>query len=324
MNKARSYSDITLMPRLGVVPSRSRCDPSVSFLGRTFKLPIVPANMRCSISFDKAVWLSENDYFYVLHRFYDYEDISEWVKNNQHLKTISISIGVNRRDIELVQIILERGDRIDFLTIDVAHGHSVMVKNTVTKLIEIFALYSGKTRLIVGNITSVEAVEDLIDWGVDAIKVGIGQGHVCTTRTQTGFGVPMASAVIACAQSAKALGVPIIADGGVSHYGDAAKAIALGASMVMVGSMFARCIDSPAEFAPRDHNYKRWYGSASEENKGEKKHIEGICRTEICNGLTYEEMLTEWKEALQSSISYAGGVTLECLKTLKPTNVINI
>jgi len=168
--------------------------------------------------------------------------------------------------------------------------------------------------VIVGNITDGNAAAAFTDWGADALKVGIGQGHVCTTRLETGFGMPMFTAIQECFDNTD---LPIIADGGISQFGDAAKAISAGATMVMSGSMFARCIDSPAETEKPGRTpgtYKRWFGSASEENKGANKYVEGKCVLEETNYLTYEELLRKWKEALQSSISYAGGDDLMSLR----------
>jgi len=326
MTKELAYSDVTLIPRKGVVSSRSECSTAVDFLGQTFKTPIIPANMKCSISFDIAVEMSRMRNFYILHRFYDYEQILEWIGRHQHLETISISIGVQEKDIDLVKDIIQLGYRVDYITIDVAHGHS---ENVRTALHIIHNLYrDGRPKLIAGNVCTSDGVRDLIKWGADAVKVGIGQGHVCTTRTQTGFGMPMFGCVHECSRwmyddiidyENPLPYVPIIADGGVYHYGDAAKAIVAGADMVMAGSMFARCVDSPAETVTDEHGalLKKWFGSASEENKGNSNHIEGIVRREPMNGLLYREMLEDWKQALQSSISYAGGDKLNALKYIE-------
>jgi GMP reductase len=289
--------------------------------------------MKCSIDFDKAVWMSENDYFYVLHRFYDYNYIFEWVANHQHLRTVSISLGVQDVDMRFMGDLYDSGLYVDFITIDVAHAHSVTVKDFLLRLRTLLANKSdvlnkdaSLPKIVVGNVTTPEAVRDLVSAGADAIKVGIGQGHVCTTRLQTGFGVPMFQCIQECVQWRDIYQdeipdtVPIIADGGVSHYGDVAKALVAGADMVMVGSMFARCIDSPADTIGdpwKEAMKKRWYGSASEFCKGERKHVEGIERVERTNGLTYEQMLSEWEEALQSAISYAGGTSLESFKQVQ-------
>lgn len=315
MLKALSYQQVTLEPKFGIAPNRSSCDTSVDFLGKKFDLPIIPANMKCSIDFDKAEWCRDNNICYILHRFYPYDEIESWLNYNHH-KLISISIGVQPEDIEFVKRIAASQSRVDFITIDVAHGYCQRVKNMLFSIQDL-DWKRGKPMVIVGNIASAEAAEMFTDWGANALKVGIGQGHVCTTRLETGFGVPMYTCVKECAQ---ATNIPIIADGGIGHFGDVAKAIHAGADMVMVGSMFARCIDSPAETIGNGWDTpikKRWFGSASEFNKGNDRYVEGIERIESTNGLTYEQMFSKWKQAIESSISYAGGIELNSIRSCK-------
>jgi len=310
--KALSYDDVALVPKKSVVKTRSQCSTECDFLGRTFKMPVMPANMRASIDTLHASWLSQNRYFYSLHRFYPYETLGEWVRENQHLRTLSMSIGIRDKDYDLIDSLYSNGYFVDYLTVDVAHGHSTVVE---AFLLRLKALLGNKTKLICGNVVTSEGAQMLKDCGCDAVKVGIGQGHVCTTRLQTGFGVPMFDCVRWVAED---VDIPIIADGGIKHYGDVAKALVAGADMVMVGSMFARCVDSPAETIGDRWTgpiRKRWFGSASEHNTGSKRHIEGVEVIERSNGLCYGGMLQEWKEALQSAISYAGGTDLIAFKT---------
>lgn len=314
MDRALSYNNVALIPNYGKALTRSECSLDVNFLGHKYSFPVIPANMKCSIDFNKAEWCNDNNIFYVLHRFYPYDKIEQWIHTNPD-KLISISIGVQQQDIDFLQRLAKTAKAIDYITIDIAHGHCERVK----KLISIFHDLDWKPfkpKLIVGNIASPKACEDLTSWGADAIKVGIGQGHVCTTRLETGFGMPMFTCVQECS---KATYLPIIADGGIEHMGDVAKAISAGATMIMAGSIFARCIDSPAETEKPGMltgTYKRWYGSASEENKGENKYVEGKCVFEESNYLTYDELLRKWKEALQSAVSYSGGNNLLSLRSV--------
>lgn len=160
----------------------------------------------------------------------------------------------------------------------------------------------------------------LIGLGVDAIKVGIGGGSICTTRYMTGFHIPTLQSVWD-ANSAMMDGgfdIPIIADGGAKHYGDVAKALAFGASMVMSGGWFASCIDSPAKIVDSKKIYR---GSTSYELKGHKRHIEGR-QLELDGGTTYEQRLTEIKDAITSSISYAGGYDLSAFEDVKVGRIL--
>lgn len=332
--KFLSYDQVALVPNLGVVRSRSECNTYVKFLGQKFRSPVIPANMRASIDMELAKRLARQGYFYVLHRFYPYEEIKKFIAETfEEALNCSISIGVQRQDYELIEWMYDTSMYPDYITIDIAHGHSLAVKNMLEYINNVFYKDCYKPKVIAGNVATANACQDLIRWGADAIKIGIGQGHTCTTRLQTGFGLPMFSCVLDCVEDGRLFTwkglkkVPIIADGGISHYGDAAKAIVAGADMVMVGSMFARCIDSPAESldtngseynitTSKTPTHKRWFGSASEHNKGKKEYVEGIERIEPCNGLTYWSLYSELDQALKSAVSYAGGTELSDLKTV--------
>ena len=328
-NRLLKYSDVVLVPKLSNTETRGTIDVSCKFGNQLFNLPVVPANMRTVINVGLAKTLSDAGFFYIMHRF----DISNYrfVKraNEEHWKTISISVGVKPSDIEALERIAYDDLRVDYITIDIAHGHSILMKNTIT---EIKNLFGDKTFIIAGNVATSDAVEEITEWGADAIKVGIGQGSPCTTKDKTGFTMPMFSCMLECAKNAD---IPLIADGGVKCNGDVAKAMCAGADMVMVGGMFAECVDSPAEniiktlhtgffkseeyrptkYVPeyKDVCYKRYYGSASQYNKGHTKNVEGVMREVPCNELAYLEKLDEMTMDLQSSVSYAGGKDLNCL-----------
>lgn len=336
-NRLLKYSDIVLVPKLSNIETRSSIDVSCKFGPQTFSLPVVPANMRTVINQQLARDLSDRGNFYIMHRF----DISNYrfVKraNEEHWKTISISVGVKPSDIEVLEQIAKDNLRVDYVTIDIAHGHSALMRKTIENIKKNF---DNKTFIIAGNVATSDAVKEITEWGADAIKVGIGQGSPCTTKDKTGFTMPMFSCMLECAKNAN---VPLIADGGVKCNGDVAKAIVAGADMVMVGGMFAECVDSPAEnitktlqtgfftseaFRPtkyspeyKDVCYKRYYGSASQYNKGHTKNVEGILREVPCNELTYLEKLDEMTMDLQSSISYAGGNNLSCLPSTEYLSV---
>ena len=172
--------------------------------------------------------------------------------------------------------------------------------------------YAERPKFIAGNVATADGYKFLCDSGADAVKVGIGGGSICTTRYKTGFHVPTAYSVWECRQEDH-YDVPIIADGGAKHFGDVAKALVLGADMVMSGRWFAECIDSPAKI---EHGKKIYRGSTSYEAKGHNNHVEGQT-IEIERACTYKERLLEIKQALQSSISYAGGKDLAAFNSVK-------
>ena len=324
-----SYSEVFLKPRYSEFHSRSEADTSIKFGNKTFKLPVVPANMECTMNVDKAKYMSENEYFYIMHRFNadktapSNTDNKKFIElaNKENWKTVSISLGVKDEDKELIEHCINEELRIDFLTLDIAHAHSVRMKEMLEFLHSVYkrGVYE-RPFIIAGNVASAGAVVDLENWGADAVKCGIAQGDACTSYGQTGFGVPMFTCIQECADIATK---PIIADGGIRTNGDFAKAIVAGGTMVMAGSIFAACIDSPAETVYREiitnelsgkgtgkiivKPYKVYYGSASVKNKGTNVHVEGRAVELECNKMIYAEKLHEITESLQSSISYAGG-----------------
>src|SRR5919112_3681810 len=150
--------------------------------------------------------------------------------------------------------------RVDCLVIDTAHGHSTRVIEAVREM----RRRHPETQLIAGNVATGEATRELIEAGVDAVKVGIGPGSICTTRVVTGAGVPQITAIVNCVQAARGSGVPVIADGGVKFSGDVAKAIAAGADVVMIGSLFAGTEESPGELILfQGRSFKAYRGMGS-------------------------------------------------------------
>lgn len=307
--KVFSYDDICLRPNYSELTSRSNADTFVNFLGRKYQLPVIPANMQDVISWKLADFLQANNYFYIMHRFGDANiNISEKIK----CEFLSISLGVNEASKkEYEDLIKNKYSYPDVVTIDVAHGHHKKVEEMIKWL---NVNNPKKSYIIAGNVATADGYKFLCDLGVDAVKVGIGGGSICETKNKTGFHLPTAYSIWDCVENTGGkYDVPIIADGGARNFGDIAKALTLGAKMVMSGSWFASCIDSPAKI----QNGKKIYrGSTSYEAKGQKKHIEG--RTlELLEGVTYLERLEEIRQALCSSISYAGGTDLAAFNRVK-------
>ncbi len=298
------YDNILLLPRQCRVESRSECDASVELGGRRFRLPVVPANMKTVVDEPICVWLAQNGYFYVMHRF-DLDNVrftQDMVAKGLY---VSISLGVKKPDYDTVDQFVALGLSPDYITIDIAHGHAESVKKMIGYLKEKLPA----SFVIAGNVGTPEAVIDLENWGADATKVGIGPGKVCITKLKTGFGTGgwQLSALKWCARVATK---PIIADGGIRDHGDIAKSVRFGASMVMIGSLFAGHEESPGQTVEVDGKlYKEYYGSASDFNKGEYKHVEGKRILEVIKG-KLADTLTEMEQDVQSSISYSGGKKL--------------
>lgn len=302
------YDNILLLPRKCRVDSRSECDTSVVFGGRRFALPVVPANMKTVLDESIAEWLAASGHFYVMHRF-DLDTVAFARRMREAGHFVSISSGVKPADMAVIDRLAAEGVGADYVTIDIAHGHA----ESVRRMIEHIKAKLPQAFVIAGNVGTPEGVIDLENWGADATKVGIGPGKVCITRLKTGFGTGgwQLSALKWCARVATR---PIIADGGIRHHGDIAKSVRFGAAMVMVGSLFAGHEESPGQTVEVDgRRYKEYYGSASDFNKGEYKHVEGKRILEPIKG-HLADTVREMREDLQSSISYAGGTTLADLK----------
>jgi IMP dehydrogenase len=177
------------------------------------------------------------------------------------------AIGVARDSLERAHALVAAG--VDVLVVDTAHGHSQAVIDVVARLRREFP----NIDLVAGNVATGEATEALIDVGVDAVKVGIGAGSICTTRVIAGIGVPMVSAIMECARAASPRNVPIIADGGIRYSGDVVKAIAVGASCTMIGNLFAGTDESPGElilFQGRSYKEYRGMGSIGAMRRGSR------------------------------------------------------
>jgi GMP reductase len=302
------YDNVLLLPRKCRVQSRSECDPSTVFGGRAFELPVVPANMKTVIDEPIAEWLAANGYFYVMHRF-DLDNVAYARRMREKGLFVSISSGVKAADVQAIDALAAEGVGADYVTIDIAHGHA----ESVQRMIEHIKAKLPEAFVIAGNVATPEAVIDLENWGADATKVGVGPGKVCITKLKTGFGTGgwQLSALKWCARVATK---PIIADGGIRDHGDIAKSIRFGAAMVMIGSLFAGHEESPGRTVEVDGKlFKEYYGSASDFNKGEYKHVEGKRILEPIKG-RLADTLREMREDVQSSISYAGGTKLADLR----------
>jgi GMP reductase len=307
-NRKFDIKDINLIPKLCIVDSRAECDTKVKFGNNTFNLPIIPANMESVIDENLAIKLAQEGYFYVMHRFNI--NITNFIKTMKSLNLIiSISIGVNTYSYDLIEE-LKNNDLIpDYITIDIAHGHSLKLK----RMLEYIKKEIPKTFVIAGNVGTEEGAIDLDNWGADAIKVGIGPGSACTTFPVTGFGTRNMQGYI-IDKISKVTNKPIIADGGVTNPSDITKYIVLGSTMVMVGGMLSSFIDSPGKTIEKDGVlYKSFHGSASMHQSDKKERIEGTVKLNKLNNMTILEYMSYLKECLQSSISYGGGNKLSDL-----------
>jgi GMP reductase len=311
--KRFDFQDINLVPRKCIIGSRSECTTEIKLGSYLFNMPVVPANMECVINEEVAIKLAKAGYFYVYHRFNI--DLLKFSLKMINLGLIlSISVGVGPSDYTNLNLLKSENCIPDYITIDIAHGHSTQMERMIKWINQLFP----STFIIAGNVSTPEAVKDLEAWGANAIKVGIGPGSACTTYTATGFGSRniQASVIQECASVSTTL---IIADGGIKEPGDIAKALVLGADMVMIGGMFSALTDSPGSTVRGIDGqfYKEFWGSASAFQSGKVNRIEGIKKLLPLKTRSVLEEMEYLKECLQSAISYGGGKTVNDLKLVK-------
>ena len=223
--------------------------------------------------------------------------------------------------------ILDRVDalvkaHVDVIVIDTAHGHSANVLRTVYMVKDAYP----DLQVIAGNVATAEATEALIKAGVDCVKVGIGPGSICTTRVVAGIGVPQVSAVMDCYETARKYNIPIIADGGIQYSGDVTKAIAAGANVCMMGSMFAGCDESPGSFElyqGRKYKVYRGMGSiAAMENGSKDRYFQSDAKKLVPEGVEgrvaykgfVEDTVFQLLGGLRAGMGYCGARTIEELK----------
>ena len=241
-------------------------------------------------------------------------------KDEQGRLLCGAAVGITKNVMDRVTALVNA--KVDCIVIDSAHGHS---KNIITTLKEIKAAYPD-LQVIVGNVATGEATKALIEAGADAVKIGIGPGSICTTRVVAGIGVPQVSAVMDCYEAAKPYGVPIIADGGIKYSGDMTKALAAGANVCMMGSMFAGCDEAPGEFElyqGRKYKVYRGMGSiAAMENGSKDRYFQTEAKKLVPEGVegrvaykgNVEDTVFQLMGGLRSGMGYCGTSTIEELK----------
>jgi IMP dehydrogenase len=241
---------------------------------------------------------------------------------------VGAAVGVTSDMIDRVEALVS--SKVDVIVIDTAHGHSKGVVEAVRKIKNNFP----NLQLIAGNVATAEATKELIEAGVDAVKVGIGPGSICTTRVVTGVGVPQITAVYDCAAEADKHGVPVIADGGVKYSGDVVKALAAGASVVMLGSLFAGTAESPGEmeiYQGRSFKVYRGMGSLGAMACGSRdRYFQEDSKKLVPEGVEgrvpykgpLSETIYQLVGGLRSGMGYCGTKTIEELR--KNTQFIRI
>ena len=309
-----SFDDVLLQPKYSEIESRSQIDISNYLDDYTFlSLPVLSSPMDTVTETDMATAISSSGGLGVIHR---YNTIEEQVELAKKVKGhVACAVGVTGDYEARAASLVEAGCRI--LCLDVAHGHHALVRKALSTLRKAFDYKTHKVHLMAGNVATLEAFNDLADWGADSIRVGIGGGSICSTRLNTGHGVPTYQSVVDCARSDR--DAKLIADGGIKNAGDIVKALAAGADFVMLGSMLAGTDESPGEtFTSENKKYKVYRGMASRsaqmEWRGKSSSPEGVSTTIPHKG-SVVDILQDITGNIKSGFSYTGATSLEILQS---------
>uniref|UniRef100_A0ABK0LEC7 GMP reductase n=1 Tax=Rattus norvegicus TaxID=10116 RepID=A0ABK0LEC7_RAT len=286
------FKDVLLRPKRSSLKSRSEVDLERTFTFRNSKqtysgIPVIVANMDTVGTFEMAVVMSQH---------------------------VAVSSGSGQNDLEKMSLILEAVPQVKFICLDVANGYS----EHFVEFVKLVRSKFPEHTIMAGNVVTGEMVEELILSGADIIKVGVGPGSVCTTRTKTGVGYPQLSAVIECADSAHGLKGHIISDGGCTCPGDVAKAFGAGADFVMLGGMFSGHTECAGEVIERNgQKLKLFYGMSSD--TAMKKHAGGVAEYRASEGKTVEvpykgdveNTILDILGGLRSTCTYVGAAKLK-------------
>ena len=312
MEQYLTYDDVQIKPKFSDINHRKDCNTITKVTKNVhIEIPLVSSPMDTVTGLDMCLEIDRLGGMGFLHRFQSQEEIVEQIdefRKQRPMGTIGASIGVTGNYKEQAQMYVDSGAQI--ILLDVAHGHHRLVKEAIRRLKN---EVKGTFDILVGNIATREAAKDLCEWGADGIRIGIGGGSLCSTRIQTGVGLPMVSSISDCVSVADDYDVPCMADGGVRSPADVCKGLGAGADTVMLGSLLSGTKESPGTITkqgmwPNEILQKKYRGSASLESKtdrGESKNVEGYSTTITYKGKV-KRIVNDIMDGLRSSMSYVG------------------
>jgi len=313
MNRTFSYDDVLLVPQYSDIRSRSEIDISTD-LGKGLKLqlPILASPMDTISEAAMATAMTKVGATAIIHRYNTIEKQASHVEQVPSPAIVGAAIGVTGDCLERASALIEAG--ATFLCVDVAHGHHIMVKETLQLLRKKFG---DQLHIMAGNVATLVGINDVADWGADSVRCNIGGGSICSTRVQTGHGLPGLQTIIECSKTDR--DVKIIADGGIKNSGDIVKAIAAGADAVMIGSLLAGVTEAPGEIHmdAKGMRWKTYRGMASKEAqinwKGKYSSFEGVTSRVPLRG-PVSLILDDLETGIRSGFSYSGARNLRRLR----------
>ena len=297
-------------------------------------IPLMSASMDTVTEWELGVAIAREGGIGIIHKSMSVEEQALQIKNVKNAELLvptastdkdgrlmaGAAVGATPDVLERLAALVDVG--VDVITIDTAHGHSSNVIKTVKNAKKKYP----DLQMIAGNVATAEATEELINAGADAVKVGMGPGSICTTRIVAGIGVPQLSAIMNCAEVADRHNIPIIGDGGIQHSGDIVKAIAGGASVVMIGSMFAGTLESPGEvvtISGKSYKVYRGMGSTAAMQKGSSdRYFQSGTKKFVPEGVEglvqyrgeIKDTIYQMMGGLRSGMGYCGAKDLAALR----------
>ena len=324
IKEALTFDDVLLLPRFSnILPSETNISVNLA-KNIKLKVPFLSSAMDTVTESSMAIAMGESGGIGIIHRNFDIKQQSkEVIKVKNKRLLVGAAIGTTSEDINRAKILFDSG--VDLIVIDTAHGHSEKVLKILSKIRKV----NHNTPICVGNIATGEAAKKLYNSGADIIKVGIGPGSICTTRMVAGIGVPQITAVMEVSKALKGKKIKIISDGGIKFSGDIAKAIAAGADVIMMGSIFAGTDESPGKkFKIKNKYFKKYRGMGSigamsagssnryfQKNYSDKSKFvpEGVEGRVEYKGAV-DKIIYQLKGGLRSSMGYIGAKKLEDIK----------
>lgn len=313
-----TFDDVLLVPQYSDIKSRSEVTlKSKLSQGMELRVPIISAPMDTVCGSLMALRMAEFGALGIIHRYNTIEEQVNFVSEASQggINNVGAAIGITGDYLERATALVEAGANV--LCLDVAHGDHILMHVGAHKVID---RVGARAHIMAGNIATYSAALALAQLGVDSVRVGIGGGSICSTRIQTGHGMPTLASVIDCARAKQQFpNLKIIADGGIKTSGDMVKALAAGADFVMVGSLLAGTTEAPGDVVHKGgEKYKSYRGMASKDAqmdwRGKTSSLEGVATVIPYKGPVFP-VLEGLEKGIRSGLSYSGARTLQELGT---------
>ena len=317
MSNSLSYDDILLVPQYSDIESRTEIDITADLgNGLVLKSPLLSSPMDTVTGAAMASSIAAHGGAGIVHRYNTIIEQQRHIKRARDIMSefdhVGAAVGVTGEYIDRATAAYDAG--ATFICIDVAHGHHLLVKRALHSL---RAVFGENFHIMAGNVATLEGISDLADWGADSVRCNIGGGSICSTRIQTGHGIPGLQTILDCSQTDR--DVTIVADGGIKNSGDIVKALACGADAVMCGSLLAGTTEAPGEIQ-RDidgSTWKSYRGMASKEAqtewRGKYTSLEGVSARVPYQGRA-KDILEDLDRGIRSGLSYSGARSIEELQ----------